>query len=140
MNGRTVCVPEPQYSIQKKACRRHAFWEWNNLVEHQKSCVYLQICKNGRDKFPNFYLTSIKKNGNISKVIFYISIIFMPLWRNWQTHATQNRTGNHMGSSPISGICQKYCKFLYIKINKKPVVTGFLFILIYFLQEVLKYV
>lgn len=27
----------------------------------------------------------------------------MPLWRNWQTHTTQNRTGNHMGSSPISG-------------------------------------
>ena len=27
-----------------------------------------------------------------------------PLWRNWQTHTTQNRTGNHMGSSPISGI------------------------------------
>lgn len=26
-----------------------------------------------------------------------------PLWRNWQTHTTQNRTGNHMGSSPISG-------------------------------------
>ncbi len=52
-----------------KACLRHAFGEWNNLVEHQKPCVYLQICKNGRDKFPNFYLTSIKKNGKILKVI-----------------------------------------------------------------------
>ena len=31
----------------------------------------------------------------------------MPLWRNWQTHTTQNRTGNHMGSSPISGIFLK---------------------------------
>ena len=138
MNGRTVCVPEPQYSIQKKACRRHAFWEWNNLVEHQKSCVYLQICKNGRDKFPNFYLTSIKKMVRYLRLLKRITC--KPLWRNWQTHTTQNRTGNHMGSSPISGICQKYCKFLYILQNKKPVVTGFLFILIYFLQEVLKYV
>ncbi len=46
-----------------------AFLECNNLVEHQKPCVYLQIYKNGRDKFPNFYLTSIKKNGKILKVI-----------------------------------------------------------------------
>ncbi len=53
-------------NLQLYCVRRN---EWNNLVEHQKSCVYLQICKNGRDKFPNFYLTSIKKNGKILKVI-----------------------------------------------------------------------
>ena len=33
-----------------------------------------------------------------------VTNFYMPLWRNWQTHTTQNRTGNHMGSSPISGI------------------------------------
>ena len=27
----------------------------------------------------------------------------MPKWRNWQTHTTQNRAGNHAGSSPASG-------------------------------------
>ena len=28
----------------------------------------------------------------------------LPLWRNWQTHLTQNQAGNHAGSSPASGI------------------------------------
>ena len=27
----------------------------------------------------------------------------MPEWRNWQTHTTQNRAGNHVGSSPTLG-------------------------------------
>ena len=27
----------------------------------------------------------------------------MPEWRNWQTHTTQNRAGNHAGSSPALG-------------------------------------
>ena len=27
----------------------------------------------------------------------------MPEWRNWQTHTTQNRAGNHVGSSPTIG-------------------------------------
>ena len=26
-----------------------------------------------------------------------------PLWRNWQTHLTQNQAGNHAGSSPATG-------------------------------------
>lgn len=26
-----------------------------------------------------------------------------PLWRNWQTHLTQNQAGNRAGSSPASG-------------------------------------
>ena len=28
---------------------------------------------------------------------------YMPLWRNWQTHLTQNQAGNRAGSSPASG-------------------------------------
>lgn len=31
----------------------------------------------------------------------------MPLWRNWQTHLTQNQAGNRAGSSPASGIAKK---------------------------------
>ena len=31
----------------------------------------------------------------------------MPMWRNWQTHTTQNRTGNHVGSSPTIGTSMK---------------------------------
>ena len=27
----------------------------------------------------------------------------MPMWRNWQTHMTQNHAGNHVGSSPTIG-------------------------------------
>ena len=27
----------------------------------------------------------------------------MPMWRNWQTHQTQNLAGNHVGSSPTIG-------------------------------------
>ena len=27
-----------------------------------------------------------------------------PVWRNWQTRATQNREGNRGGSSPFTGI------------------------------------
>ena len=26
-----------------------------------------------------------------------------PMWRNWQTHMTQNHAGNHVGSSPTLG-------------------------------------
>ena len=29
------------------------------------------------------------------------------MWRNWQTHTTQNRTGNHVGSSPTIGTKQE---------------------------------
>ena len=31
----------------------------------------------------------------------------MPLWRNWQTHLTQNQAGNRAGSSPASGMNKK---------------------------------
>ena len=31
----------------------------------------------------------------------------MPEWRNWQTHTTQNRAGNHVGSSPTLGTRNK---------------------------------
>ena len=31
----------------------------------------------------------------------------MPEWRNWQTHTTQNRAGNHVGSSPTLGTRKK---------------------------------
>lgn len=32
----------------------------------------------------------------------------MPLWRNWQTHLTQNQAvNNRAGSSPASGIAKK---------------------------------
>ena len=27
----------------------------------------------------------------------------MPVWRNWQTHRTQNAAGNRTGSSPVTG-------------------------------------
>ena len=33
--------------------------------------------------------------------------IKMPEWRNWQTHTTQNRAGNHVGSSPTLGTRNK---------------------------------
>ena len=32
---------------------------------------------------------------------------YMPEWRNWQTHTTQNRAGNHAGSSPALGTSKK---------------------------------
>ena len=44
-----------------------------------------------------------------------ITNFYMPLWRNWQTHTTQNRTGNHMGSSPISGIYIIFRKSCFTK-------------------------
>ena len=34
---------------------------------------------------------------------FSVFKLYMPEWRNWQTHTTQNRAGNHAGSSPASG-------------------------------------
>ncbi len=63
------CARATIFHTEKSHASGMLFSVWNNLVEHQKPCVYLQICKNGRDKFPNFYLTSIKKNGKILKVI-----------------------------------------------------------------------
>ena len=33
----------------------------------------------------------------------YPTHINMPEWRNWQTHTTQNRAGNHVGSNPTFG-------------------------------------
>ena len=61
--------------------------------------------------------------------IFFIGSKDKPLWRNWQTHTTQNRTGNHMGSSPISGIfygcfksgqcglkCCKISRFVFLEL------------------------
>ena len=51
-------------------------------------------------------------------MLLYISQAILadrkPLWRNWQTHTTQNRTGNHMGSSPISGIR----KWLFVQLSQ----------------------
>ena len=45
----------------------------------------------------------------------------MPEWRNWQTHTTQNRAGNHVGSSPTLGTidkkAQKICVFLFSIFN-----------------------
>ena len=32
-----------------------------------------------------------------------MKLVKMPMWRNWQTHTTQNRAGNHVGSSPTIG-------------------------------------
>ena len=41
----------------------------------------------------------------------------MPEWRNWQTHTTQNRAGNHVGSSPTLGTrnksTDKVCAFYF---------------------------
>ena len=37
----------------------------------------------------------------------------LPLWRNWQTHMTQNHAGNHAGSSPASGIFYKNFKSIF---------------------------
>lgn len=31
-------------------------------------------------------------------------LVSAPVWRNWQTHRTQNAAGNHAGSSPATGI------------------------------------
>ena len=36
-------------------------------------------------------------------VVNFLRRLFLPLWRNWQTHTTQNRAGNHVGSSPTIG-------------------------------------
>ena len=33
----------------------------------------------------------------------------MPMWRNWQTHMTQNHAGNHVGSSPTIGTNETKC-------------------------------
>ena len=34
----------------------------------------------------------------------------MPEWRNWQTHTTQNRAGNHVGSSPTIGTRERLAR------------------------------
>ena len=40
------------------------------------------------------------------------------MWRNWQTHQTQNLTGNHVGSSPTIGTKKSIAKlcFLFCKL------------------------
>lgn len=40
----------------------------------------------------------------LKKLYKYDNIFKLPLWRNWYTHMTQNHAGNHVGSSPTSGI------------------------------------
>ena len=64
-------------------------------------------------------MLKIKKNTCISADIL-ISLILvlanqnLPLWRNWQTHLTQNQAVNsRAGSSPASGT------------RKAPIVRGF---------------
>ena len=42
------------------------------------------------------------------------------MWRNWQTHTTQNRAGNHVGSSPTLGTINK-------KVQTKSVLFCFRF-------------
>ena len=51
-----------------------------------------------------------KKYIKVLKSIYFFDMIlkywisrYMPMWRNWQTHTTQNRAGNHVGSSPTIG-------------------------------------
>ena len=39
----------------------------------------------------------------------------MPVWRNWQTRATQNREGNRGGSSPSTGTIRKGNAFFSIE-------------------------
>ena len=46
----------------------------------------------------------------------------MPMWRNWQTHTTQNRAGNHVGSSPTIGTRSQT-----IQVLKYQCLYGFVF-------------
>ena len=39
------------------------------------------------------------------------------MWRNWQTHMTQNHAGNHVGSSPTIGTIKSIAKAM-LKIFK----------------------
>ena len=41
--------------------------------------------------------------NNLITIYFYNIYLDMPMWRNWQTHQTQNLAGNHVGSSPTIG-------------------------------------
>lgn len=36
---------------------------------------------------------------------------YAPVWRNWQTHRTQNAAGNHAGSSPATGTTRPFGAF-----------------------------
>ena len=55
-----------------------------------------------------FWMNISKKHRQLAKnVLIYVGTrklpSHMPEWRNWQTHTTQNRAGNHVGSSPTLG-------------------------------------
>ena len=50
----------------------------------------------------------------------------IPMWRNWQTHTTQNRAGNHVGSSPTIGTREKiqaklgfFCRIKKVGLEKE---------------------
>ncbi len=50
----------------------------------------------------DFHLADKERDFGVLSV-YCLGFFYLPLWRNWQTHTTQNRTGNHVGSTPTSG-------------------------------------
>jgi len=61
----------------------------------------------------NFHLTYHSKFGRIIYAVEVASIVFVLAGvAEWQTHTTQNRTGNRVGSTPTSG-------------TKKLILSGF---------------
>ena len=63
----------------KKSCdKKQLFFGWNKKIFERKLALLSILCYDKKVKF-------------------------MPEWRNWQTHMTQNHAGNHVGSSPTFG-------------------------------------
>ncbi len=69
----------------------------------------------------------------LQNVVIYIrSLNLMLMWRNWQTHWTQNPAGNHVGSSPTIST-----KLKIFELNKKLGIELFLpsFFILYIIFE-----
>ena len=53
-------------------------------------------------------------------VRFPYGLFFLPVWRNWQTHMTQNHAGNRVGSIPTAGT-----NFIYLTLIKALILLKF---------------
>ena len=74
-------------------------------------------------------IAKIQKNSlQICDFVLLLYKKYLPEWRNWQTHTTQNRAGNHVGSSPTLGT-----KIKYISIIEKII------LLCFFIFNIIKY-
>ena len=124
--------------------------------------MYMNMIQNRKNKKKNnLKIQTIKKIcANIYQYIFFMPMLsqlfeagaelqitylegiymqprglIMPMWRNWQTHMTQNHAGNHVGSSPTIGTksilysfflkFRLYCQLLYSLLSQSLVLENF---------------